>query len=218
MPEFPHTSDSDAGAARGRDADLSVLTPRQREVLDLLLEGLSEKEIATRLVLSRHTVHNHIRGIYRSMGVSSRYELFAKCTAIGDDAGAAGSMSTDALLAALPEVVLQTRKDGVVEYINRTGEGVRRADVVGKAIFDWVAPDDRDALRRDWTAIVGGKGAHQRTFGALGDHGAYRKFEAVIQPAQDGVVVSCRELNDAGGGTRNNAAFARPAALHAAGQ
>ena len=85
MPEFPHTSDAASGAARGREADLSVLTPRQREVLDLLLEGLSEKEIATRLVLSRHTVHNHIRGIYRSMGVSSRYELFAKCTAIGDE-------------------------------------------------------------------------------------------------------------------------------------
>jgi DNA-binding CsgD family transcriptional regulator len=46
-------------------------------VLRLLLSGLSEKQIAARLDLSRHTVHNHVKEIYRVVGVQSRAELMA---------------------------------------------------------------------------------------------------------------------------------------------
>jgi DNA-binding CsgD family transcriptional regulator len=54
------------------------LRPGERRVLRPLLEGLSEKEIARRLDLSRHTVHDYVRLIYLEFGVSSRAELLAR--------------------------------------------------------------------------------------------------------------------------------------------
>ncbi|MDB5391435.1 MAG: garA 3 [Planctomycetaceae bacterium] len=55
-----------------------ALSPAQRRVVDLLLSGLAEKEVAARLELSRNTVHNHTREIYRIVGVHSRAELLAR--------------------------------------------------------------------------------------------------------------------------------------------
>ena len=57
---------------------LSILSTAQRRVLDLLLDGLVEKQIATRLKISPHTAHNHVRNIYSALGVHSRAELLAK--------------------------------------------------------------------------------------------------------------------------------------------
>lgn len=51
------------------------LTPRVRAVLDALLEGDGEKQIAVRLGISRHTVHDHIKALYRRIGVGTRGEL-----------------------------------------------------------------------------------------------------------------------------------------------
>lgn len=53
-------------------------TESQRRVLQLLLTGLSEKEVAVQLNISYHTVHNHVKEIYRRMGVNSRPALLAK--------------------------------------------------------------------------------------------------------------------------------------------
>ena len=53
------------------------ITPAERRVFDLLVCGHSEKIIATRLTLSRHTVHNHVRRIYQAFGVHTRPELLA---------------------------------------------------------------------------------------------------------------------------------------------
>jgi len=50
------------------------LTPRQAEVLGLLAAGLSNKEIAARLVLSPATVERHLATIYRNAGLSGRVE------------------------------------------------------------------------------------------------------------------------------------------------
>lgn len=50
------------------------LTPREREVLDLLAEGLANKAIARRLNISEHTVKFHIGAIYDKLDVSSRTE------------------------------------------------------------------------------------------------------------------------------------------------
>ena len=47
-------------------------TERQREVLRLVAQGLSNAEIAGRLHLSEHTVHRHIANIYAAAGLSSR--------------------------------------------------------------------------------------------------------------------------------------------------
>lgn len=53
------------------------LDGRVREVASLLLEGLCEKEVAARLHISRHTVHDHVKTLYRLLGVRSRPEFFA---------------------------------------------------------------------------------------------------------------------------------------------
>jgi DNA-binding CsgD family transcriptional regulator len=53
------------------------LSPRQREILSKLTQGLSEKAIADALSLSPHTVHDHVKAVYRKYGVMSRAELLA---------------------------------------------------------------------------------------------------------------------------------------------
>ncbi len=55
-----------------------ALTVAQRRVYDLLMMGLIEKEVATRLGISPHTVHDHSKAIYRALSVSTRGELLAR--------------------------------------------------------------------------------------------------------------------------------------------
>ena len=57
--------------------DTSMLTPREREVLELLLEGKQRNEIAAKLYISENTVKKNISSIYAKLGVTSRNELFA---------------------------------------------------------------------------------------------------------------------------------------------
>ena len=53
------------------------LTPRQVEVLHLLEQGRSTKQIAAELHLSTETVRNHIRRLFRALGVHTRLEAVA---------------------------------------------------------------------------------------------------------------------------------------------
>ncbi|KGN34167.1 LuxR family transcriptional regulator [Knoellia sinensis KCTC 19936] len=50
----------------------ATLTPREREVLMLVAQGLTDAQIAERLVLSAHTVHRHVANVRTKLGVSSR--------------------------------------------------------------------------------------------------------------------------------------------------
>jgi DNA-binding CsgD family transcriptional regulator len=59
-------------------ADGLPLSPRQRQTLQLLLAGNSEKQIGAQLGLSPNTVHHHAKAIHRHFGVSSRSELLAR--------------------------------------------------------------------------------------------------------------------------------------------
>ncbi len=54
------------------------VTPREREVAALLAQGLSNPEIAERLVLSPFTVQDHIKSLYEKTDVASRQELVAR--------------------------------------------------------------------------------------------------------------------------------------------
>lgn len=58
----------------GQRDDLSLAEQR---VLHWLLEGLSKKEVANKLNLSQHTVHNHVRSICLTLRVTLRGELLA---------------------------------------------------------------------------------------------------------------------------------------------
>lgn len=55
----------------------SKLSRRRRETLEYLMRGLSEKEVAARMNLTRHTVHQHVKAIYRAMRVHTRSELMS---------------------------------------------------------------------------------------------------------------------------------------------
>jgi len=58
--------------AAASSAAALVLTPRELDVLRLVAQGLSNADIAQRLVLSEHTIHRHLANILRKLGLSSR--------------------------------------------------------------------------------------------------------------------------------------------------
>jgi DNA-binding CsgD family transcriptional regulator len=67
-------------SGRRRDAD-AALTPSELRVVELAADGLSNKEIAARLVVSVHTVEVHLSHAYRKLGVRSRAQLAPKLRA-----------------------------------------------------------------------------------------------------------------------------------------
>ena len=58
------------------------LTEREREVLHLLLEGASNREIARRLVLSVNTVKRHVYNLCGKLGVQSRTQAIIRARAL----------------------------------------------------------------------------------------------------------------------------------------
>jgi pimeloyl-ACP methyl ester carboxylesterase/DNA-binding CsgD family transcriptional regulator len=70
------------GAPPGTNGD-SPLSPRETEVLRLVAAGLSNREIASSLVLSEHTVHRHVANILRKLSQSSRAAAAAQATRSG---------------------------------------------------------------------------------------------------------------------------------------
>lgn len=77
----------------GRDTASLVpfpaLTDREREILDLVARGLTNAEIASRLVLSPKTVRNHVSNVFAKLAVATRAEAVAQAR----DAGLGGSRS-----------------------------------------------------------------------------------------------------------------------------
>jgi len=59
---------------------LSVLTDREREVLDLLAQGLTNKEIAEKLVITTNTVKRHLKAIFEKLNVHTRAAATAIAT------------------------------------------------------------------------------------------------------------------------------------------
>ncbi len=59
------------------------LTPREREVLALLAEGLSNKAIADRLAISEHTAKFHVNAVLAKLGVQRRTEAVVRAARLG---------------------------------------------------------------------------------------------------------------------------------------
>ena len=97
----------ESGAGRGRSVDLQTeaarqiaeklasssgdaafgLSPRELEVLDVLAEGRTNREIAERLFISERTVAVHVRHILAKLEVSSRTEAAGTAIRLGIVAG-----------------------------------------------------------------------------------------------------------------------------------
>ena len=60
------------GSARGEDPAFASLSPREREVLALITEGLGNAQIAERLSISEKTVRNHVSNLFDKLGVWTR--------------------------------------------------------------------------------------------------------------------------------------------------
>ncbi|MBS0206781.1 MAG: FHA domain-containing protein [Planctomycetes bacterium] len=70
--------DGPAAILSNSKQEASRLTAAQNRVYSLLLEGQQEKEVATSLGISIHTVHWHVKAIYRTFSVATRGELLAR--------------------------------------------------------------------------------------------------------------------------------------------
>jgi LuxR family maltose regulon positive regulatory protein len=79
----PYLQGHDALARRKPEALLEPLTAREREILELLAAGLTNREIAQRLVLSARTVETHVARVTGKLGVNSRARAVARAVALG---------------------------------------------------------------------------------------------------------------------------------------
>jgi non-specific serine/threonine protein kinase len=63
------------GSAMAANAAASLLTRREREIAELVASGLSNREVATRLFISKRTVDAHVEHIFSKLEISSRVQL-----------------------------------------------------------------------------------------------------------------------------------------------
>lgn len=66
----------------GSEAD-ALLSPREHQILHLLAEGRTTRQIGSSLAISPRTVEGHTRGIYRKLAVTSRVQAVARAAAMG---------------------------------------------------------------------------------------------------------------------------------------
>lgn len=73
-----HVFQDEGASDASEEGHLVSLSPRQREVLRLLGDGLGTAEIAVRLTISEETVRNHVRGVLAGLGCHTRLEAVAR--------------------------------------------------------------------------------------------------------------------------------------------
>jgi len=70
-------------APQSSEAEHSLLTVRENEILNLVAQGLSNREIAEQLFVSRYTVESHIKHIYRKLSVTKRTKAVSAARSLG---------------------------------------------------------------------------------------------------------------------------------------
>jgi len=74
---FVQIAKNAVGSSKAKVLESVSLTNRERQVIDLLAEGLSNKEIATRLHIAVHTVKSHVHNVLEKLALRSRLEVAA---------------------------------------------------------------------------------------------------------------------------------------------
>jgi LuxR family maltose regulon positive regulatory protein len=69
--------------ARAQDEPEDPLSAREREVLQLIAQGRSNREIAEVLFVTEHTVKYHVTSLFTRLDVTSRAEAVARAAALG---------------------------------------------------------------------------------------------------------------------------------------
>ncbi len=82
LAAFPDTQATSKEKARPVEM-IEPLSERELEVLHLIADGLTNREIANKLILSLNTVKGHTRKIYGKLGVNSRTQAIGKARAFG---------------------------------------------------------------------------------------------------------------------------------------
>jgi DNA-binding CsgD family transcriptional regulator len=83
FPAFGGTADQDIDEmAVGRLCRAADLTPRECELVKLVLQGKSNSDIERSLFISVHTVKNHLTSIYLKLGVKNRMQLVGRFQAL----------------------------------------------------------------------------------------------------------------------------------------
>jgi PAS domain S-box-containing protein len=80
---FLHLMRNGEEVVEARPPEAPPLTPRQREILALIADGVPAKVVAVRLGLSETTVRNHIRGLLSRLGAHSQLEAVATARRLG---------------------------------------------------------------------------------------------------------------------------------------
>lgn len=85
---------------------VSKLTTRELEVIQYIVRGYSNKQIANTLVITEHTVKNHIKSIFNKTGTSSRTQILL------------GSVRSG--IVKLPQVEIDVSTDSImIDYVRR---------------------------------------------------------------------------------------------------
>lgn len=80
---MPADSSSIAIQAANVEPDVESLTPREAEALDMLAEGMSNKQIAAALNISEHTAKFHVNSILSKLGAATRTEAVMRGIRLG---------------------------------------------------------------------------------------------------------------------------------------
>jgi DNA-binding NarL/FixJ family response regulator len=75
MRQFAAPAADVPSAAAGRGREHSPLSQRELEMVSLVAQGLSNKEMAEKMLISEHTVKNRLHNIFHKLGVTDRLTL-----------------------------------------------------------------------------------------------------------------------------------------------
>jgi PAS domain S-box-containing protein len=161
--------------------------------------------------VSPHTVHNHVKALYRAFGVSSRYELFVAAAprsprdeSAPDRLGAATDSEAGSqarlILEHAPDFILQFDRDGMIQFINRTAPGFNVDQVRGTHFRQWLPPAYHDRHQETLDAVFEDGRPRELKMVAVGPYGGWQcyhvRFNRVdaVRRGESSVIAIARDI------------------------